>query len=292
VPCSHARGGCGAATPFLPGTEVPSGSRTATASPAAPSALKSTQRSGSGRGLGRAAPRPTADPRPICRAPGLRGSVAATFPPGPAGKSGPPAGHAAPREVEEENGQQNPTLGARRSWESRSGAATPGRCAGMRRTPPARCQRPSGGARRARAGVGEAAGGGREGNRGAATGSPGAAGRRDPHPAGLSWSLPAEKLRAPPGLSRPLASGARKRPHIAGGPGAPDFPPPSSPAFVSGFFGGGNLCGVWASAAPAEGRTGELTAAQRRAGSAEDRFAAVAAVAMAKPAGLRPGPGK
>lgn len=32
----------------------------------------------------------------------------------------------------------------------------------------------------------------------------------------LPRSLPAGKLRAPPGLSRPLASGARKRPHIAG----------------------------------------------------------------------------
>lgn len=34
---------------------------------------------------------------------------------------------------------------------------------------------------------------------------------------GLSRYLPAGKLRASPGLSRPPASGARKRPHIAGG---------------------------------------------------------------------------
>lgn len=36
------------------------------------------------------------------------------------------------------------------------------------------------------------------------------------HPTRPPSSLPAGKLRDPPGLSRPPASGARKRPHIAG----------------------------------------------------------------------------
>lgn len=52
---------------------------------------------------------------------------------------------------------------------------------------------------------------------------------RDPDPAlGPSRYLPAGKLRTLPGLSRPPASGARKRPHIAGeragGLGTPDSP--------------------------------------------------------------------
>lgn len=92
-----------------------------------------------------------------------------------------------------------------------------------------------------RGGVG-AAGGARPGREGGSGGGvPGAALGRAPTPArALSRYLPAGKLRAPPGLSRPPASGARKRPHIAGGrasgPGAPGSPRPSSPAFASCFF--------------------------------------------------------
>lgn len=88
---------------------------------------------------------------------------------------------------------------------------------------------------------------GREGRAAAAAaaGSQGAAVGRDPHPDRRPVRLPAGKLRASPRLSRPPASGARKRPHIAGGsaggPGAPDSPRPSSAAFAFCFFCGGKL---------------------------------------------------
>lgn len=45
---------------------------------------------------------------------------------------------------------------------------------------------------------------------------------------------------------------------VPSGPGAPDSPRPSSAAFASCLFGGGNLCGAWAEAAPAGRRAGGL----------------------------------
>lgn len=102
-------------------------------------------------------------------------------------------------------------------------------------------------------------------------------------------SSPAEKLRASPGLTRPPASGARKRPHIAGG-------------WAGGTSVLLRLCLrlvsrrklVWSlGRGRARRKAGGLTAAQRRPRSEGARLAAVAAAAMAQPAlRLRPGPGK
>lgn len=80
------------------------------------------------------------------------------------------------------------------------------------------------------------------------------------HPTRPPSSLPAGKLPAPLGLSRPPASGARKRPHIAGGrAGEPGARGPRSPRLL-----GGNLSGAWAAAA----RTRPEPGADSTAGSA------------------------
>lgn len=114
---------------------------------------------------------------------------------------------------------------------------------------------------------------------------------------GLSRYLPAGRLRAPPGLSRPPASGARKRPHIAGGrAGGARLPSSVLPRLRLLLLRRRKL--VWSLGPRRQEREGGqavwLTAAQRRAGSAGARFAAApaAATAMAEPTGLRPGPGK
>lgn len=119
-----------------------------------------------------------------------------------------------------------------------------------------------------------------------------------PTPAGgLSRYLPVGRLRAPPGLSRPPASGARKRPHIAGGrAGGARLPSSVLPRLRLLLLRRRKL--VWSLGPRRQELEGEqavwLTAAQRRAGSAGARFDAAppAAAAMAQPAGLRPGPGK
>lgn len=116
-----------------------------------------------------------------------------------------------------------------------------------------------------------------------------------PTPAGgPSRYSPAGKLRAPPGLCRPPASGARKRPHIAGGwAGGARLPTSVLPCLRPLLLRRRKLVRSLGRGGTG-GRAGWLTAAQRRAGSTGARFAAAtaAAAAMAEPAGLRPGPGK
>lgn len=119
---------------------------------------------------------------------------------------------------------------------------------------------------------------------------------RPPTPArGLSRYSPAGKLRAPPGLSRPPASGARKRPHIAGGRAGglrgARFPTSVLPRLrlpllprrkLARSLGRGGRAGGRADngcSAASGGRWGRM----RRGGGGGGGHA--------EPAGLRPGPG-
>lgn len=94
------------------------------------------------------------------------------------------------------------------------------------------------------------------------------------HPTHPPSPLPAGKLRDPPGLSRPPASGARKRPHIAG-ERASRRAGSSGPAVASAS--GRKLERSLGRGGAGRTRAGGLTAAQRRPRSA--------AAAMAQPTG-------